>query len=204
MDKPNTLRPDLALIADQINAGERMLDVGCDDGALLHWLIHNKKVDGRGIELNQAGVNLCVAKGLFVIQGDAEKDLSDYPDDSFDVVVLSKTLQATNRPREVLHALLRVGKRAIVSIPNFGYWKVRYKLLATGKMPVTRSLHSTWYDTSNIHFCTILDLVELIEAEGLKLRKFIPNDSFGKPLRCGLQSANWRANQALFVIEKKL
>jgi len=203
MVTPDKLRPDLALIAEQINEGERLLDVGCGNGELLHWLTHNKKVDGRGIELGQSGVNVCVAKGLFVIQGDAEKDLSDYPDNSFDVVVLSKTLQATHRPREVLHALLRVGKRAIVSIPNFGYWRVRYKLLATGKMPVTRSLHSTWYDTSNIHFCTILDLAELIEAEGLQIREFIPNNSLGEPLDCSLKRANWRANQALFVIENK-
>ncbi|MBL4790269.1 MAG: methionine biosynthesis protein MetW [Kordiimonadaceae bacterium] len=198
----NTLRADLKLIADLIEPGSRVLDVGCDDGALLDYLVTERQVDGRGLELGQAGVNSCVAKGLFVIQGDADNDLTEYPDDSFDYVVLSKTLQAVHRPREVLLNLLRIGKRAVVTIPNFGQWRVRFSLFKTGRMPVTKSLNRTWYNTSNIHFCTILDLFDLIEAEGITVKEFVPHTKGGRRLNVSKTRANWVADQGLFLLER--
>ena len=197
-----SLRPDLMLIANLIEPEARVLDVGCDDGALLDYLVHEKQVDGRGLELSQQGVNACVAKGLFVIQGDADNDLSEYPDNSFDYVVLSKTLQAVHRPRDVLLELLRIGRRAVVTIPNFGQWRVRMSLLGGGRMPVTKSLDKNWYNTDNIHFCTIHDLFDLIESEGLKVREFVPHSKAGKKLKMGRTQANWAADQALFLLEK--
>ena len=138
-----------------------MLDVGCGDGELLRLLVEERDVDGRGIELSQQGVNDCVAKGLSVIQGDADADLDDYPTDAFDYVILSQTLQATRQPRVVLEHLLRIGRRAIVSVPNFGHWSVRVQLAFLGRMPVTKGLPHSWYDTPNIHFCTIADFIAL-------------------------------------------
>lgn len=198
----NQLRPDLKLIADLIEPGSRVLDVGCGDGELLSWLVENRDADGRGIELSQSGVNQCVMKGLFVVQGDADNDLSEYPDDSFDYVILSKTLQAVYRPREVLVQLLRIGRRAVVTIPNFGQWKVRMSLLMGGRMPVTKSLEKTWYNTDNIHFCTILDLFDLAEGEGFRVAEFVPHTTAGKRLAMGRNRANWHADQALFLLEK--
>jgi len=195
------LRPDLKLIADLIEPGARVLDVGCDDGALLNHLVTEKQVDGRGLEISQQGVNACVAKGLFVMQGDADNDLTEYPDGSFDYVVLSKTLQAVHRPRDVLLDLLRIGTKAVVTIPNFGHWRVRLSLLRRGRMPVTKSLTKAWYNTDNIHFCTILDLFELLEAEGIKISQFVPHTKDGKRLSLGTLRANWYADQALFLIE---
>src|SRR5829696_5758319 len=154
---PDELRRDLRLIADMIEPGTRVLDIGCGDGALLAYLAREKSVDARGIELSQSGVNACVRHGLSVIQGDADSDLDAFPNDAFDVVVLSRTLQATRQPRHVLEALLRIGKRAIVSFPNFGFWRVRLSLMFRGRMPVTELLNSPWYDTPNIHLCTIRD-----------------------------------------------
>ena len=152
-------RFDLAVVADIVEPGSRVLDVGCGDGLLLQMLERQKQVDGRGVELSQRGVNDCVAKGLSVIQGDADTDLSDYPEDGFDYVILSQTLQATQRPRVVLDNMLRIGRRAIVSFPNFGHWRVRAELLLRGRMPKTPNLDFAWYDTPNIHLCTIRDFV---------------------------------------------
>ena len=146
--------------------GARVLDVGCGDGALLQLLAQKKGVDGRGVELSQRGVNECVAKGLSVIQGDADTDLSDYPDDGFDYVILSQTLQATRRPRAALANMLRIGRRAIISFPNFGYWRVRAQLAFGGRMPVTGRLDYHWHDTPNIHLCTIRDFVEIVDELG--------------------------------------
>ena len=155
------LRPDLALIADMVRPASRVLDVGCAEGDLLHYLWQAKHIDGRGIELSQDGVHACVSRGLSVIQGDADTDLNDYPDGSFDYAILSQTLQATRSPKAVLRNLVRIGQHAIVSVPNFAYWRVRLALLLRGRMPVTPNLPFAWYDTPNIHLCTISDLTAL-------------------------------------------
>jgi len=154
------LRPDLAAIAAMIRPGARVLDVGCGDGALLEHL-KTKNVDGRGIEISQANVNACVARGLAVVQGDADTDLVDYPAQVFDAVILSQTIQATGKPRVVMEHLLRIGRRVAISLPNFGYWKVRLSLLSDGRMPRTRTLNYSWWDTPNIHLCTLADFVDL-------------------------------------------
>jgi methionine biosynthesis protein MetW len=162
-------RVDLALIAEMIAPGSRVLDVGCGDGQLLALLARTKNVDGRGVELSQEGVNACVTRGLSVVQGDADADLRDYPNDAFDYVILSQTIQATRNPREVLTQMKRIGRRAIVSFPNFGNWRVRLQLLWFGRMPVTRSLDQAWYDTPNIHLCTVRDFVGLCEDLGFHI-----------------------------------
>jgi methionine biosynthesis protein MetW len=159
------LRPDLAAIAAMIRPRTRVLDVGCGDGALLEHL-RSKGVDGRGIELSQQNVNACVARGLSVMQGDADTDLNEYPSGAFDAVILSNTIQATERPRVVLDHLLRIGRRTAVSLPNFGYWKVRAALLAGGRMPRTRNLDYSWFDTPNIHLCTLSDFLDLTRLCG--------------------------------------
>ena len=165
------LRPDLAHIAEMIPPSTRVLDIGCGDGALLEYLVRVKGVDGRGLELSQQNVNQCVARGLSVVQGDADTDLSEYPSGVFDIVILSQTIQTTRRPRFVLEELLRIGKRTIVSFPNFGHWRVRFSLAAKGRMPVTRALGHTWHDTPNIHLCTIADFISLAREVGAHIEK---------------------------------
>jgi methionine biosynthesis protein MetW len=160
------LRPDLAAIAEMIPPGARVLDVGCGDGELLEHLTATKHVDGRGLELSQQNVNTAVTRGLAVIQGDADTDLGEYPSQGFDVVILSQTIQATRNPKSVLAQLLRIGRRTAVSLPNFGHWRVRLSLLARGRMPRTRTLGYEWYDTPNIHLCTIADFVGLASECG--------------------------------------
>jgi methionine biosynthesis protein MetW len=155
------VRADQALVGSLITPGAKVLDIGCGDGALLKFLETTKGVDGRGIELSQKGVNECVARGLSVIQGDADRDLVHYPDNAFDFVILSQTLQATYRPREVVEQMMRIGTRAVVSFPNFAHWRIRAALGFGGRMPVTRQLPYSWYDTPNIHFFTIRDFVDL-------------------------------------------
>ncbi len=198
----DTIRVDLLVIADLIEAGARVLDIGCGDGALLHYLAHNKDVDGRGIEISQAGVNACVRHGLSVLQGDADTDLRDYPDQAFDYVVLSQTLQATRNPREVLFELVRIGRHAIVSFPNFGYWRIRWQLFARGRMPETEALAQAWYETPNIHLCTIRDFVILCRELDLKIerRSFLTHDGkAGRFHDTGLW-ANLFGEQGLFVL----
>jgi methionine biosynthesis protein MetW len=200
----NATRVDLLLVADMIEKGARVLDVGCGDGALLKTLIERRNVDGRGIELSQAGVNSCVAQGLSVIQGDADTDLDAYPDDSFDYVVLSQTLQATRNPRIVLEQLLRIGRRAIVSFPNFGHWRVRTSLLFGGRMPVTENLTYAWYETPNIHFCTIRDFVDLCDDMGAKIEGGVALNGSGDKVGLQLPWAVWNlfGEQAIFLLSR--
>jgi methionine biosynthesis protein MetW len=169
----NAQRTEHLAIAELVSPGSRVLDVGCGDGQLLKLLETTLDVDGRGVEISQKGVNECVALGLSVIQGDADTDLVDYPDDAFDYVILAQTLQATHQPRDVLEHMLRIGDKVIVSIPNFGYWRVRAFIAARGRMPITRNLPYTWYDTPNIHFCTIRDFVALCDELDAKIEKAV-------------------------------
>jgi methionine biosynthesis protein MetW len=196
------IRVDLQLIADMIEPGSRVLDVGCGDGSLLYHLVNEKKVDGRGIELSTAGVNACVSAGLSVIQGDADSDLADYPDGAFDYVILSQTLQAMHNPREAVTQLLRIGHRAIVSFPNFGHWRVRLDLLVRGRMPVNKTLPHEWYDTPNIHLCTIRDFIALCDTLGITIERSIALDSRGyiRRIRTGLLLANLLGEQAVFLL----
>lgn len=173
------LRPSLQVIADLVPAGSRILDIGCGDGELLAWLAQAKNVDGRGLELSQAGVSKSIAKGLAVVQGDADTDLKDYPDKAYDYVILSQTLQTMVKPDTVLQNLVRIGHHAIVSVPNFGYWKNRAYLLFYGRMPVTKTLAYEWYDTPNIHFCTLTDFVELCELMKITIEKRVYVDHKG-------------------------
>ncbi|WP_353200079.1 methionine biosynthesis protein MetW [Sandarakinorhabdus sp.] len=167
---PVHLRPDLAAVAAAVPTGARVLDIGCGDGQLLAWLRDTKAVEGRGIELDPNDVAAAVGRGLAVVQGDADTDLADYPDAAFDVVILSNTLQAMQRPAVVLRELVRIGRCAVVSFPNFGHWRVRAMLALTGQMPVTRSLPISWHETPNIHFCTIADFEALAVAMGLTVQ----------------------------------
>jgi methionine biosynthesis protein MetW len=198
------LRPDLVAIAAMIEPGARVLDIGCEDGQLLQFLVRTKGVRGRGIELSQVGVNASVRRGLSVVQGDADRDLADYPDRAFDTVILSQTLQATRWPERVLAQLVRIGRRAIVSFPNFGYWKVRCSLLLAGRMPVTPTLPMPWYETENIHLCTIRDFVTLTERLEVKIERALTLDAQHRlqPIR-SLWRANLSAQTGLFVLTKR-
>lgn len=203
-DQALSSRADHLLIAQMVGANSRVLDVGCGDGALLRLLASSRGVDARGIEISQAGVNDCVSRGLSVIQGDADTDLNDYPTDSFDYVILSQTLQATQRPKLVLENMLRIGRHAIVSFPNFGHWRIRMQLLFWGRMPLTAGLSSPWYETPNIHFCTIRDFVELTESMGAQIERAVAINQFGAPLRLSAPWWVWNmfGEQAVFLLRR--
>jgi methionine biosynthesis protein MetW len=198
------LRPDLAAIAEMIPKGARVLDIGCGDGALLEVLSTTKGVDGRGIELSQQNVNACVARGLPVMQGDADTDLAEYPSDAFDVAILSQTIQATRNPKEVLGHLLRIGRRSVISLPNFGHWRVRTSLALYGRMPRTRALTYQWYDTPNIHLCTIADFVALAREKGAKIESALALDDNGRThaMRAESWGPNILADGAIFLLKK--
>ena len=199
------LRQDLRLIAEMIEPGSRVLDIGCGDGALLAYLVRHKRVDGRGIELSQSGVNACVGHGLSVIQGDADRDLEAYPTRAFDVVVLSQTLQATRQPLRVVESLVRIGHRAIVSFTNFGFWRIRLRLLINGRMPVSHCLAHPWHETPNIHLCTIRDFVTLCDEVGVQVERSATLDRHGQPYSLDPRGnlANLLAEQGIFVLRGK-
>ena len=161
------------VLAGLIEINSRVLDVGCGDGSLLLYLKKNKRIDGRGLEINQKNVQECLSKGLAVIEGDAEKDLINYPNQSFDIAILNQAIQQFYEPRKVLNELLRIAKKAIITIPNFGYWKVRLNLLLTGTMPVTKTLPHSWYDTPNLHMSSIKDFYNLCSLDNIKVIKSI-------------------------------
>lgn len=200
----NELRADLKAIAGLINPSTRVLDIGCGDGQLLAWLMKHKTVEGRGIEIDTEKVNRAIAAGVPVIQGDIETDLAFYRDKSFDVVVLSQTLQAMRDPRNILVELLRIGHTAIVSVPNFGNWKNRFYLSFKGRMPVTNTLSYQWYDTPNIHFCTLADFVVLCEEMGIAIERRIWVDAEGNPARFSGKGrlANLLGEQGVFLLSR--
>lgn len=193
------LRPDLAVIAANVAPGSRVLDVGCGDGALMAALRDARGIDARGLEIDAANVAECVARGLSVLQGDADADLADYPDKSFDYAILSQTLQTTMRPDLVLDQLLRIGRKAFVSFPNFAHWRVRLSLLWGGRMPVTRLLPVAWYATPNIHHVTIDDFRALLDERGVKIEQawFLTGDK-----RTSTAAANLRAEHAVFLLSR--
>ncbi|HKT85388.1 MAG TPA: methionine biosynthesis protein MetW [Novosphingobium sp.] len=193
------LRPDLAVIAANVAAGSGVLDVGCGDGTLLAALRDEKRCDARGMELDPANVGECVGKGLSVIQGDADKDLAFYPDKSVDYAILSQTLQTTMRPDMVLEQLLRIGRKAFVSFPNFAHWRVRLSLLWGGRMPVTRLLPVPWYETPNIHHLTIDDFRALVKERGIAVEGawFLLGGT-----QCSSAAANFRAEHAVFLLSR--
>jgi methionine biosynthesis protein MetW len=199
------LRKELLRIAEMVPGSARVLDVGCGSGELIEHLTRTKGADARGIELSQSGVNACVAKGLAVIQGDADTDLAEYPAESFDVAILSQTIQATRRPSEVLAQLLRIGRRVIVSFPNFGFWKVRLKLALTGRMPRTGALTYAWHETPNIHLCSIADFVELTHAIGAEVERALAVEEGGEVRELAAPGYwdNLTAEGAIFLLTRR-
>ena len=196
-------RIDLNLIVNLVDNDSKVLDIGCGNGDLLNLLLSNKNIKGQGLEINQKKVNECVAKGLSVIQGDADKDLSLYPNNSFDCVVLSQTIQATQEPKRILSELTRIGKKVIVSIPNFGFWKVRLDLLLKGKMPITNKLDSSWYKTQNIHLCTITDFISLCNELHINIEQTVTLRSKKHKSFSGKPSSieNLLSEEAIFLLE---
>ena len=199
-----SLRNDHRIVADLVSPGSRVLDIGCGDGTLLSYLRAEKGIDARGIELSREGVASCVGKGLAVIQGDADTDLFDYPDACFDTVILSQTLQATRQPRVVLEEMLRIGKNAIVSFPNFGHWRMRLEIALQGRMPVTKSLPYSWYDTPNIHFCTIRDFLALADEIDARILKMHALSAKGRPVAVGMPWWVWNlvGEQGIFQLSR--
>ena len=198
------MKSEYKIISDIISKNTRVLDVGCDDGSLMEFLRKEKNVDIRGIEISKEKVQTCISKGLTVIEGDAEFDLKQFPDKSFDYVVLGQTLQAFINPETVINELLRVGKKAIVTIPNFGHWKVRFNLLVQGTMPVTKTLPNDWYNTPNIHMCTIKDFFKFSETMNFKIFKSyaLQNKNVSTINSSNLSLKNLFCELGIFLIEK--
>ena len=197
------MKKEFNIIAKLISKDSKVLDVGCGDGILMEFLIKEKKVNIRGIEISKAKVQNCVAKGLTIIEGNAEDDLKQFPEKSFDYVILSQTLQAFLNPEKVINELLRIGKQAIVTIPNFGYWKIGLHLLLKGTMPITKTLPDEWYNTANIHLCTIKDFVNFSKTKNFKLSKSIAlkSDQQSFITNSNLNMKNLSSNLGIFLIE---
>ena len=198
------MKQEFKIIANNIENNTRVLDVGCGDGVLIEYLKQEKNIDVRGLEISKDKVQTCISKGLTVIEGNAEIDLKQFPNNSFDYVVLSQTLQAFLNPEIVINELLRVGKRAIVTIPNFGFWKVRLHLLFKGTMPVTKTLPDEWYNTPNLHMCTIKDFVYFVRSRNFKIFKSLAlnekNTSLINNKNLGIK--NLFSDLGIFLIEK--
>ncbi len=198
-------RPDFEEILRLVPRGARVLDVGCGEGVLLELLATRNAVDGRGIEISPQGVSSCLARGLSVVQGDADRDLDYFPDKAFDYAILSQTLQAVRDPRHVLGELMRIGERAVVSLPNFGHWRVRFDLLLHGRMPVTGVLPDPWWATPNIHLCTVADFATLCDDLGLRIEACAALAAGKAPRAIDPARAieNWRAESALFLLARQ-
>ncbi len=198
------MKPEFKIISNIITENSRVLDVGCDDGTLMEFLKQNKKVDIRGIEISKKKVQICISKGLTVIEGNAELDLKQFPNESFDYVILGQTLQAFVNPEIVIEELLRVGKKAVVTIPNFGHWKVRLSLLFKGTMPVTKTLPNDWYNTPNIHMCTIKDFFKFSKILNFKIFNSLAltNKDVSKINNSNLFIKNFFSELGIFLIEK--
>jgi methionine biosynthesis protein MetW len=196
------MKNEFKIIADLLPFQSRVLDVGCGDGTLIEALIEQKDIDTRGIELEENKVKQCISKGLSVIQGNAETELGQFPDKAFDFVILSQTLQAFHQPENVLNQLLRIGKKVIISIPNFGYWQVRTSLLFFGKMPITKSLPDSWYDTPNLHMCSIKDFFHFCIKKKIKMDKIIGinNQKISSINRINLEMKNLLSEVGIFLI----
>jgi len=198
------MKQEFKIISSLINKNTRVLDVGCGDGTLMEYLKNSRKIDIRGIEISKNNVQKCLSKGLTVIEGDAEKDLLQFPDGSFDFVILSQTLQAFLTPEIVIKELLRVGKKAVVTIPNFGFWKVRLHLLLKGTMPITKNLPDEWYNTPNLHMCTLKDFYNFCENRNIKLDQSIAlkNEKISTINKLNLNIKNLSAELGIFLIER--
>ena len=198
------MKPEFKIISEFIEKNTRVLDVGCGDGTLMEYLKTNKEIDIRGIEISKNNSQKCVGKGLIVIEGDAEKDLTQFPNGSFDFVILSQTLQAFLNPETVIQELLRIGNKAIVTVPNFGFWKVRLHLLIKGTMPITKNLPDEWYNTPNLHMCTIKDFYNFCHDREIKLNKAfaLHNEKISSINEMNLNIKNLSAELGIFLIER--
>jgi methionine biosynthesis protein MetW len=196
------MKNEFKIIANLLPIQSRVLDVGCGDGTLIKVLINQKNIDARGIELEENKVKQCISKGLSVIQGNAETELGQFPDKAFDFVVLSQTLQAFYQPENVLSELLRIGQKVIISIPNFGYWQIRASLLFFGKMPVTKSLPDSWYNTPNLHMCSIKDFYQFCDKKNIKMNRIIGinNNKISSINRINLEMKNLLSEVGIFLI----